>query len=187
MPCPSASVPSEKRQAIRTIAVLGAFCAALLLAVGCATRASRVDHLPLERLSLNAPETIEMRHFVFQYTMLPVDGGYRVQATAWRKESMPGWAEYVTTGWFAAYLARPDGTLLARDQESLYRGYFIPSWYDEPIELDFFLPRPVQPGPLSIAFGYDLTISDTRGGSIFGAARPLSSENLYFTARETAR
>ncbi len=162
----------------------------LLLAGGCAGRmADSVAHLNSSRLSLNAPETLDMLYWSFSYVVEPLPDSYRVRATAWRKDNFPGWAEYVNRGWFAAYLADQAGNLLAQDTRSLYAGYFIPSWYRKGVELEFSLPKPAGvPGPLTIAFGYNLTLTDARwGGSFFGSARSFDSDYDYFDTIETAR
>lgn len=170
-------------------ALTAILAAILLLAAGCASRASSVAHLGRNQLSLNSPEKLDMRNFTFSYTVLPDTTGYIVRTTAWRKNTMPGWAEYVTTGWFAAYLSDQDGNLLAQDTESLYSGYMIPSWFEKGIELEFHLSRPpAAAGPVAVAFGYDLTLTDARfGGSVLGSTRSFDSDYDYYTVREAAR
>lgn len=173
-----------------TVALAALLAATLILAAGgCASRASSVAHLDRNQISLNSPESLDMRDFTFSYTVLPDNAGYTVRATAWRKDTMPGWAEYVTTGWFAAYLADQYGNLLAQDTQGLYAGYMIPSWFDKGVELEFSLPRPpVAAGPMTITFGYDMTLTDARfGGSILGAGRTFDSDYDYYTTREAAR
>lgn len=171
--------------------ILGFTLAALLLlAGGCAgSMADSVAHLNRSRLSLNAPETLDMHYWAFSYVVEPLPDSYRVRATAWRKDNFPGWAEYVQRGWFSAYLADQAGNLLAQDTKSLYAGYFIPSWYEKGVDLEFSLPKPAGvPGPLTISFGYNLTLTDARwGGSFFGSARSFDSDYDYFDTIETAR
>ena len=181
------SFMSIPRASLALAAILAAILT--LAAGGCASRASSVAHLGRNQISLNSPESLDMRDFTFSYTVLPGDTSYTVRATAWRKNTMPGWAEYITTGWFEAYLADQDGNLLAQDTRSLYAGYMIPSWFAKGIELEFSLPRPpVAAGPVSITFGYDMTLTDARfGGSILGAGRSLSSDYDYYTTSQTAR
>jgi len=168
-------------------ATLGMLLCMFLLA-GCAA-ATNVEHLPRQPLSLNASEVLDMQYWTISYTVAPQAGSYRVRATALRKDNFPGWAEYVSTGWFVAYLADAQGNLLAQDTRSLYAGYHIPSWYRKNVDLEFTLPRPAQTaGPLSITFGYSLTLTDSRwGGSLIGPTQPLTGDRDYITIRETAR
>ncbi|EGJ48986.1 hypothetical protein V6C53_12070 [Desulfocurvibacter africanus] len=179
------------RNAMQPSPAFGMLLTALLLLVsGCAgAMADSVAHLNRSQLSLNAPETLEMYYWNFSYAVEPLPDSYRVRATAFRKDNFPGWAEYVNRGWFSAYLADQAGNLLAQDTKSLYAGYFIPSWYEKGVDLEFTLPKPVGiPGPLTIAFGYNLTLTDARwGGSFIGSARSFDSDYDYFDTIETAR
>jgi len=150
----------NKRKSLPT-----ALCAVLLLVTAllaaCAHPPMTVGHLKRDPWSLEEPHSLQTNFMRFDYQVLPVGDAAGIKGWAYLDtKKLPGWAKWVESVGFTAYLCDPDGHVIAEDTRT-----FLPreASADEGIGFEFTL-RPEAWGkrPLFIAFGYRLVLTEGR-------------------------
>lgn len=137
--------------------LLWALLAAAVLA-GCSHMSVR--HLQRNPWTLGQPGQVGLRFLRFNYTVAPVEGGYRVQGTAVPTANLPERARWAEELWLATYLANAKGKVLAQDTRTLTDLPLRPDGVPFSFVLEALGSAASVNGPFFITFGYQVSASE---------------------------
>lgn len=133
-----------------------------LLLVACAGLSA--GHLPRNPVRDEAPQRLEMRYVAFQYQARQDSGVLRVEGEAYPDVTrLPDWASWYGEIFVAVYLVDSEGRVLASHEEVLPARQ-LDREAGFPVAAEFELGTAAQQ-PLSLTFGYRLSLTDGQPGS----------------------
>lgn len=137
------------------------FLVILLVALTACAHLS-IIHLDKNLWSLGKQETLEMRHWNFEYTSKMENNRLIISGRAIpNSTSIPTWASWVQDLWVQVYLSDDDSRVLAKDLR-----LYLPMDLDrnQGVPFEFFLtPDGLgSSGPLFISFGYRMELTAGR-------------------------
>lgn len=160
------------------LAILAVVC----VVAGCAELTAR--HLDSRHWNPQARQTLDMRHWRFDFISVPTRDSYGVKGTATAlADTLPAWVDRVQELTLTAYLRDAAGTVLAQDEKT----YLPMSLADaKAVSFDFFLvPRMKRPDTsLSVSFGYRTVFTST--AAVRAAAGGNLPSQFVFFAGEAA-
>lgn len=163
----------RKNTSVFHIVCIAAVLFALLATSGCSSRTS-VRHLNRKPWVLGSEQSLDMKFWRFEYSVVSLDNRLEVSGKAFPLETIPAEVRWVHELWMESYLCDQSGRVLAKDLKT-----FAPRKLDgEGLPFTFRLkPTGLGSRELFITFGYRIELMPYPPGE--GDAEP-NSEDVFF-------